>query len=124
MPRPHIVITDDNPADQELCILALESAGWSGEITCLSSGDELLARLEASDPPDLVILDLKMPGVSGHDVLAKFVNRERPPFVVLTSSEWPEERERVLAHPGVHAYLTKPPQSEDLSRMLAALASG
>lgn len=122
MKRPCIFITDDNPADQELCLLALESAGWNGRVRCLNSGDDLLAALEGvAEEPVLIFLDLKMPGLSGHEVLERIDGRRTPPVVVLTSSDWPEERSRVLAHQAVRAYWTKPPVVGDVARVLDTL---
>ena len=121
MKRPRIVITDDNPADRELCVIALERAGWEGDIMCLGTGAELLEALALPNPPDLVFLDLKMPGLSGHEILERIGERTTPPVIVLTSSDWPEEREQVLAHRVVHAYWIKPPQVDQVAQLLKSL---
>ena len=71
--------------------------------------DGLQALLMLADPrfkPALVILDLNIPDISGHDVLARF-HPENPPVVVFTSSWNEAEKARALAM-GAREWVTKP----------------
>ncbi|MFD1733850.1 response regulator [Deinococcus malanensis] len=71
-PRLHLLLVDDNPADE---FLAREALGGYSDIislTTFGSGELALASLREADAPrsDLVVLDINMPGLNGFDVLA------------------------------------------------------
>src|SRR5262245_5023602 len=98
-----LLIIDDNPDDETLTRRALSRSPFSTvQIVVARDGVEALALLlgdpeKQVDPislPDLVLLDLKMPRLSGLDVLEKLRHNERTrclPIVVFTSSS--EERD-------------------------------
>lgn len=62
---PRILVVDDHPAN--LAVLAAHLRRWRCAVTTASSGPEALAAAHAS-PPDLVLLDILMPGMSGFEV--------------------------------------------------------
>jgi CheY-like chemotaxis protein len=64
--RPFALVVEDNEDQADIMAKALEVAGFEVEI--IASGTQALARLEAV-VPDLVILDLNLPGISGTGVL-------------------------------------------------------
>jgi CheY-like chemotaxis protein len=66
--RPLALVIEDNKDQADIMAKALEAAGFNAEI--IVSGTEALARLDVV-VPDLVILDLHLPGVSGTGVLFK-----------------------------------------------------
>src|SRR3954466_6984718 len=74
---PNVLIIDDNPADVELIREAFAENGIAARIDVAGGGAEALARLRGDAPhadavrPDLVLLDLRMPAVDGHQVLAE-----------------------------------------------------
>lgn len=111
MNRPfHVLLVDDNPAD---LLLAQEVfAEHSSELqmdTC-RSGPEALATLRTqADLPDVVILDVNMPGMSGFEVLEVLKADERLrciPVVMLSTSSQPGDIQRAYT---LHAssYLVK-----------------
>ena len=82
--HPHILLADDDDALRELLDFALTRAGYL--VTCCTNGLDLHDRLEEGDPFDLVISDLRMPALSGLDVLEKQAKKNsRAPFICMTA---------------------------------------
>lgn len=114
-----ILLVEDNRLDVELTLDAFRNARVANVIHVCTGGQEaldyLFGRGEFADRsrnplPDIVLLDLKMPGVDGFEVLrqAKAAPEiRRIPIVVLTSSA--EDGDRVLSYDsGANSYLVKP----------------
>ncbi len=115
--RVEIVLIEDNPADIELTLDALEKRNLSNKVKVLTDGEQALDYLFAhctlygsENCPFLILLDLKLPKISGLEVLEKIRSDERTkmiPVVVLTSSE--EEKDRIKSYKlGVNSYIVKP----------------
>jgi len=107
MTARRILIADDKASSRELVRTILENLGYEVE----EAGDGIRA-LDAvrQSPPDLVLLDLQMPGLTGHEVLARLRADERfanLPIVVLTASAMAGDRDKALAA-GFTNYLAKP----------------
>jgi CheY-like chemotaxis protein len=66
--KPHVLVCDDNLSVTDLLATMLSLEGWSVEVT--TNGHDCLAALEGT-VPDVVVLDQRMPGLSGLDVAAK-----------------------------------------------------
>jgi CheY-like chemotaxis protein len=91
----NILMIEDNPADEFLARRALENSGHKFNIYCLKDRDEvfnfLRRQLDISpfSRPDIILLDLNLPKVSGHSIL-KALKQDRElqdiPVIVLTSS--------------------------------------
>lgn len=88
-----IIMTDDDQNDHLLMVMAVDAAGIDVDLQFADDGSDLLIRLasieDVADLPDLLILDLRMPGIDGHRTLAFL--EEHPvlwqlPVVVFTSS--------------------------------------
>jgi CheY-like chemotaxis protein len=112
--KVEIVLIEDNPADVELTLNSLKKKNLSNRVKMLTDGEEAIDYLfNACDPsenggcPRLILLDLKLPKVSGLEVLERIRSDERTkmiPVVVLTSSE--EEKDRVESYKlGVNSYI-------------------
>ena len=74
-------------------------------------------------PPDLILLDLKMPGVNGFDLLTALKlhgHWRQIPVVVLTTSTAPEDRTRAYKH-HANSYIVKPIDAGGFRRMIAEL---
>jgi CheY-like chemotaxis protein len=94
--RPiEVLLVEDNPGDIELTTLALAESNLSVNLSVVENGEAALTFLYrqqgyANAPqPDLVLLDLNLPKLSGHEVLAsiKFDEKlRRIPIVILTTS--------------------------------------
>ncbi|NKE34539.1 response regulator [Natronococcus sp. JC468] len=113
-----VLLVDDNPGDVRLTREAFETARTTveTELHAVSTGDEALAALSQSDeysavpPPDLVLLDLNLPGHGGCDVLERIRNDRRLrrlPVLILTSSADEDDVSRCYTATA-NAYLTKP----------------
>jgi FixJ family two-component response regulator len=103
--RAVVAVVDDQSSVRSSLARLLRSADYIP--TKYPSGQEFLDSLNSA-PPDCVILDLRMPGLNGFEVLARLALREpRVPVVVLTSYPSAEAKERAVAE-GVAAFLTKP----------------
>lgn len=114
-----ILLIEDNPNDAELTIRALKKNNIANNILHIGDGEEALEFFFATGrykdrseniTPKVVILDLKLPKVSGIEVLQKVKSDERTkliPIVVLTSSK--EERDVIESYKyGANSYIVKP----------------
>jgi two-component system response regulator len=112
MNRSLIALVEDNADDEALTMRALKKHGVANDIVVLRDGVEALAFLLAPDQPlpQLVLLDLNLPRISGLEVLARLRSEERTkllPVVILTSSN--EERDVNSGYRlGANSYVRKP----------------
>ena len=124
--RVEILLVEDNPGDVRLTREALRDGKIHTHLSVVSDGEEALAFLgrkgkHAEAPrPDLILLDLNLPRLTGREVLAHIKSDEvlrRIPVVVLTSSQAEQD---VLASYDLCAncYITKP---VDLEKFLGAV---
>jgi two-component system, response regulator len=118
-----ILVVEDNPDDELLTLDALRSAGTPCEVAVTRDGVEALDYLFADGAyagrdqhlqPCLVLLDVKLPKLSGFDVLNRIRSDERTklmPVVLLTSSSQDEDMIRGYSS-GANSYVRKPVQFE------------
>jgi len=102
-PRLRLLLVDDNPADCALAEEAFAALDAQVTVTVLQDGqvalDWLRAQAAAGDLPDVVILDVNMPGLSGLDVLQEIradATFRHLPVVMLSTSERPEDVDRAF----------------------------
>lgn len=127
--RLDVVVADDDRHDQLLLTMAAEEAGVEVDLTFVDDGVRLLAMLDdrAAEAalPDLIILDLRMPRLDGHQVL-QLLSQDpalwRIPVVVLSSSSAQADIEATLKR-GVRSYQTKPSEFTELTRFVSSLAA-
>ncbi len=108
-----ILLVEDNADDEQLTLRAMRQSEVPNIIRVARDGAEALDHLigaHSARLPDLVLLDLKLPKVSGLEVLQRIRNEERTkslPVVVLTSSD--EERDILESYSlGANSYIRKP----------------
>lgn len=105
----NVLLVEDNEAWAELTREAFADVDAGIDVRTVSSGQEALALLLGGLTPDLVLLDLNMPGVDGRDVLRALQGEPDRPFDVVVLSASVAERDRILAHElGASAYCSKP----------------
>jgi DNA-binding response OmpR family regulator len=113
-----ILVVDDEPHILELVKGILEIENYSVDTS--SSGQEALQKLEKTTP-DLVILDMMMPGMSGREVCEKI--RKNPKtknlkVIFLTVARFSEVGKKVLDDMKVLDYITKPFENEELVKRI------
>lgn len=114
-----ILLVEDNRMDVELTLDAFREARLANTIHVASNGQAALDYLFGHGPyadratyplPNLILLDLKLPGIDGHAVLRQIKETpelKRLPVIILTSSK--EEGDRALSYDnGANSYLVKP----------------
>jgi len=117
---PRVLVTEDEESLTLLLRYNLEAAGYAVEI--VARGDEAELRI-AEDPPDLVLLDWMLPGVSGVELCRRIRARKeskRLPVIMLTARGEEADRVRGLAT-GADDYIVKPFSVPELLARVAAL---
>jgi DNA-binding response OmpR family regulator len=115
-----ILVVDDNPEIVKLIAARLEQEGYA--IQTASTGEEALQLLDKS-VPDLVLLDVSMPGISGFEVCTKIkaTARLRELLVVLVTARDSVADKVQGLELGADEYITKPVRMAELSARLKAL---
>ena len=129
----HIVLVDDNETTSFLNNRLLGRLAVAEQVSTFSRADEAFERIwggqnggskaEAMPAPDLVFVDLKMPGISGFEFLELYNALPQPVqdktvITVLTTSMHSADTTRVAQYPNVE-YLTKPLTEEKMQKLLA-----
>jgi CheY-like chemotaxis protein len=128
----NILLVEDDPNDAVLLERAFRRAGLLYPLNVVTDGDQAVDFLQGAGKfkdrikyplPDLMLLDLKLPRRSGHEVLKWLRSRpglRRLPVIVLTSSSEPTDI--VAAYDeGTNSYLVKPSNVDLLSQMVLVL---
>lgn len=126
-----LLLVEDNPNDVELTLSALKEARLANEIIVTNDGEQALDYLlrkgrfagRATPNPAVILLDLKMPKVDGHEVLRQIRADQQLrliPVVVLTSSR--EEKDLYSSYDrGANAYVVKPVDFEEFIGAISKL---
>ena len=116
-----VLVVDDEPDVLLLCRLNLEQQGF--HVLVASNGRSALDLLR-DEKPDVLVLDLMMPGMTGYDVLEAIRADEQlpeTPILVLTAKSLQADRVRT-AELGASAFLTKPFLPSELCDLVRSLA--
>lgn len=121
MPEKTIYVIEDEPSIAEVVTLYLRRAGYS--VTSIPDGQAALDQLEKRIP-DLVILDLMLPGMDGYSLTRWLRERSEVPIIMVTSRR--EEMDRIAGlEMGADDYVVKPFSPQELvSRVRAVLRRG
>jgi CheY-like chemotaxis protein len=119
-----ILLVEDSLADVELTLEALQDAKVANEVTVIRDGAAAIEHLRSSEStPDLVILDLNLPCLSGHEVLAAMqadTAMRRIPVAVLTTSSAESDVEKTYDL-GANCFLTKPVEIEQFIHVVQSI---
>jgi two-component system response regulator len=127
-----VLLVEDNPNDAELTKRALKKHNLANHLYIVEDGAEALdflfgrgtyAHRDASHPPKVVLLDLKLPKVNGLEVLATLRADERTkqvPVVVVTSSREDPDIKAAYAL-GANGYVVKPVEFEPFAEAMSRL---
>ena len=125
----HILLVEDDEDHAEFIKRILQRADPEVTLIRVKDGAEAISFILQKSPyqnrrlPALVILDLKLPKKSGHEVLEEIKSHssyKSIPFVVLTTSDADIDKERAYSH-HVNSYLVKPMEAEQFKKMLREL---
>lgn len=115
--KPYILLVDDDPNIRRLVQLYLEKEGFA--VTCADRGDDALAEFRKL-PPDLMLLDVMLPGMDGWQVLKAIRKSSGIPIIMLTAKD--ETFDKVLGlELGADDYITKPFDSKELIARVKAV---
>jgi DNA-binding response OmpR family regulator len=118
-----ILVADDEPNIVEALEFVLRRAGYA--VASAANGEEVLREIERA-APDLVLLDVMMPLLSGYDVCARI--RHRPEWrgikVVMLSARGRQAEAQRGLEAGADLYVVKPFSNAELLRSIAALLAG
>lgn len=118
-PKGKVLIVEDEQIVRESLRDWLEADGY--EVECVDSGEQALEKLK-EEPFAVVILDLRLPGMTGLDVYAKAREFSKVKGIVITA--YPSEKTLTEAKTlGIVDYLTKPFRIEDLEEKIAIAKS-
>lgn len=121
-----ILLIEDNPGDVRLTEMAFEDGKINNNLHVARDGEEaldvLLRRDDHADAPrpDIVLLDLNLPKIDGHEVLKRIRADDELrtlPVVVLTSSESDDDVRKSYER-NSNAYITKPVQAGDFLEVI------
>ena len=114
---PSILVVDDEPKIVRLVADYLTDAGFA--VTTARSGDEALMRAR-TESPDLVVLDLGLPGLDGLDVTRALRRSGELPIIMLTARD--DETDRIIGlELGADDYVTKPFSPRELVARVRAV---
>ena len=134
MKLKNILLVEDNPDDEALILMSLRKSAIGREVAIVRDGQAALDYLSATgahagrdreDLPAVVLLDLKLPKLDGHEVLQRIRAESRTklqPVVILTSSD--EVKDRLKSYDlGVNSYVCKPVDSGEFKETIDKLGS-
>ena len=129
---PTVLLVEDDIADQEILKRAVAEGVMRADLKIASGGQEALNYLKKEGPfappneaptPDLILLDLNMPGLSGLETLARIRDRKETrtvPVVVLTTSD--SKSDVVKSYElGANSFITKPVTFEEFVNVVRGL---
>ncbi len=111
-PGSRVLVVDDEPDMLLLSRVILEGAGW--QVTEAASGEAALGRLAGGERPDVLLLDVRMPGIDGWEVLRELNEHGCRMPVVMFSAHTEAGAERRAMDEGCRAYLRKPFEPAEL----------
>lgn len=117
-----VVLVEDEPNIIEAISFILSRDGWT--VHTHSNGDTAMAALEAR-APDLILLDVMLPGRSGFDILTDIRAHDRlgqTPVMMLTARGQVKDRERAMEL-GASRYMTKPFSNAEVLDAVRELAT-
>lgn len=123
MSGERILVVEDNPKNLKLVRDVLQFSGY--EVIEATSGEDGV-RLAAQERPDLILMDLQLPGIDGTEALRQIRENDAGgdvPVVAVTAFAMSEDRERAYAA-GFDAYVPKPISVRNLQQQVHDFLNG
>ena len=129
MKKIHLLLVEDNPGDVVLMKRAFKNNGEVDEIVVVDDGEKAIAYVTQVDQysdsprPDLILLDLNIPKISGRDVLQKLKSDPSTasiPIIILSSSDSDDEAKDCLAN-HANSFVRKPVTLEEFNHCVDSL---
>jgi DNA-binding response OmpR family regulator len=120
MSQKRILLIEDEQDMAVMVGIRLESAGY---YVCMVADGKAGLEAARQDMPDLIVLDLMLPGIDGYEICSALKNDEKYskiPIVILTAMAQKQDIERGLAS-GADAYMVKPFDPQELLAKVAEL---
>jgi chemotaxis family two-component system response regulator Rcp1 len=125
--RLNILLVEDDPGDVEITMEVLDMNDLRINIRVVENGQAALDLLQEGFPepyrPDLILLDLNMPGMNGKELLLKIKKNQktsRIPVIIVTTSESDDDIRFAYQH-GASCYISKPKGLDHYIAILKAL---
>jgi CheY-like chemotaxis protein len=113
-----VLVIEDDIALRGLVVILLQRAGYTA--TAASNGQEGMACVEKA-MPDLILLDMRMPVMSGDEFAAayqeRYAGQRKAPIIVMTAAEQVARHARAI---GAQGFLAKPFVNSELTRVVAS----
>lgn len=121
--KEKILVVEDNPQNMRLIEMTLRAENYT--LLKATDGEEAL-EMTARERPDLILMDIRLPRMSGLEVTKKL--RETPafshtPIIGITAYAMKGDKEKVIES-GCNAYLPKPINTRELPRVVKEMLSG
>ena len=120
MPVKKILVVDDSPTDRQFLLEGLSKLGY--QVVLAENGEEALGKAKA-EKPDLVLMDIVMPGMNGFQATRSIARDEATkhiPVIVCTTKSL--ETDRIWGmRQGARDYLVKPVNLDELAAKIAAI---
>ncbi|MCH7396967.1 response regulator [Belliella sp. DSM 107340] len=129
MENVHILLVEDNDGDIVLTLEALEEAKMKNSVSIVKNGEKAIQYIEKESEfvdvtyPDLVILDVNLPRLNGHEVLKYLKSSEKHknlPVIMLTTSSSSFDNNESTKNL-VNCFITKPITAEDFIRVVTKI---
>ena len=111
MPRPSVLIVDDHAAFRAIAREILARSGF--DVIGEAADGELALRAATRLHPQVVVLDVQLPGINGFEVSRRLLAGPRPPVVVLVSTAEAGDYGRRIGESGAIGFITKSSLSGD-----------
>jgi two-component system, chemotaxis family, response regulator Rcp1 len=121
--RGRILVVDDSRADVRLLREAVRDQTIAADLDAVEDGEQALHRLRTHERPDLVLLDLNLPGLHGREVLEEIKtdpDLKSIPVIVLSTSASPRDVADCYAR-HANAYLVKPLGLDEFGALVRTL---
>jgi DNA-binding response OmpR family regulator len=116
--RTKILVVDDEPTICSMMTVFLTQIGYA--VRTVNSGDDAITVFD-EDPPDMVLLDISMPGMRGIDVLQLMKIRKADCGVIMLSAYGDDQTIQEAIDMGAYCYIQKPMELMDLKKRLEEL---